>query len=97
MGLAGIKDQSCSFLADGHLGVEPRVIVDWAVGRGLGGEATGLGQLGDREGLLGPGQAEGDPTQSRWQDVLGLKHLLSSLHLCKSRADLGELRWLQEK
>lgn len=74
MGLAGIKDQSCSFLADGHLGVEPRVIVDWAVGRGLGGEATGLGQLGDREGLFGPGQAEGDPTQSRWQDVLGLKH-----------------------
>ena len=52
MGLAGIKSQSCFFLADSHPGVEPRVIVDWAVGRGLGREATGLGQLDDREGLF---------------------------------------------
>ena len=91
MGLAGIKGQSCFFLADGHLGVKPWVIVDWAMGRGLGGEATGLGQLDYREGLfIWPGQAEGDTTQSRWQNVLGDEAPLSSLHLCKSRADVGE-------
>lgn len=65
MNLSGrIKGYFCFFLDALHLGVEPRVIVDWGgnlcSGQSLGGEAPGLNPLDNIKGFfffLGTGRA----------------------------------------